>query len=69
MITVTIAYEVPEKVFAAINEYVANVLVRNADFSGANITIERGEYTEIDGEGRYCEVELLQGIQAIISGE
>ncbi|AYH33243.1 hypothetical protein F6Q07_22020 [Pectobacterium parmentieri] len=65
MTTITIAYEVSEGAFSKIESLVDSELTNTSFFSGARISIERGDFTSIDSDD-YDYVELLNKINNII---
>ncbi|MEI7177109.1 hypothetical protein [Pectobacterium carotovorum] len=65
MTTITIAYEVSEDAFAQIESMVESELTNTSFFSGARVSIERGDFTSIDSDD-YDYVELLNKINSII---
>lgn len=67
MTTVTIAFEVSDDKIKKIERYLEDVKIWHSDFSGDELRIERGDFTEIDGEMISC-VEIFHRIQDIANG-
>ena len=67
MTTITIAYEVSAEKFQTIAALVEEQQTHNVNFNGEEISIERGDFTQIDEDGAEY-VQLLNKIQDIILG-
>lgn len=50
MTTITIAYEVSEEKIAEIQKHLDYLSATHGDFAADPLNIERGDFTEIDGE-------------------
>ena len=69
-----IAHDVPESIYEQVVAHIDEISMRRIDWSGINITVERGEFTEIDDDTipvnrGYDAMELFREIQSIICGQ
>lgn len=69
MATIQIAYEVPAEVVAKIEKHLNEVALRDANWNGAEFSIERDEFTCILENESPEAVVLLNEINGIILGE
>jgi hypothetical protein len=70
VMTVSIAVDVPKDKFDAICRCIERLQREEIKFNGADITIVRGDFTEIDDSSRDLRgAQLLNAINGIISGE
>ena len=69
MTTIKIAYDVSDDAVARVESALNDVLLHDANWSGAEFKIERDEYTWIEGDESHNAASLLHSvIQPAISG-
>ena len=69
-----IAHEVPQATYDQIVAHVADENLRRIDWSGIDINVERGDFTDIEEDTipvnrGYDALELLRSINSIICGQ
>lgn len=67
MTTIVIAYDVQDDKIKEIERLLNDVAIRDVNWSGVQLEIERGDFTCIPDDESADAVKLLNKIQAIIS--
>lgn len=68
MTTVTIAHEVPENTVNSIQQLLNEIAIHDVNWNGAVFSIERGDFTCIEGDESAEAVKLLREIDSVIRG-
>ena len=68
-ITISISHDAPAADFKRVEDLAAEVSLRDVNFNGDDIRVERGDFTCVDDADEVRGTQLLQRVYAAIEGE
>ena len=67
--TITVDFSASAEAFARVEALAAETVLRNVNWNGATLRVERGEFTCIDGADEIAGAALLNDVYRAIDGE